>query len=285
MPGRAPRVFKSDAIVLRHRRLGEADRIVTLLVPSRGRVDAVAKGALRPRSKLAGHLEPLTHVDVVLAHGRSMDVITQAETIEAFPAVRDDLERLSAALYLLELTMRLTHEHHEAAHAYAVLHAALLRLERGDGVHLATRTGEMALLETSGFRPEWARCIACGEAVIAEGTVAWSASGGGVLCAGCRGQFADAAPIDGVVLRVLRALQAGPYEAAAHIRLAPPVATAAERVMHALVEAVTEHALGSARFVASARRANALAHAYTAATAREDSAAPDGGYTGEDEGE
>lgn len=284
MPGRAPRVFKSDAIVLRHRRLGEADRIVTLLVPARGRVDAVAKGALRPRSKLGGHLEPLTHVDVVLAHGRSMDVITQAETIEAFPAIREDLERLSAALYLLELTTRLTHEHHEAAHAYAVLHAALLRLERGDGVHLATRSGELALLEASGFRPEWGRCIACGEAVPAEGTLAWSPTGGGVLCAACRGQSADAAPIDGVVVRVLRALQAGPYETAARIRLAPPVAAAAERVMHALVEAVTEHALGSARFVASARRADALAHAYTAAVGEENET-PAGRYTGGDEEE
>ena len=69
MPSRVPRVTRTEAVVLRHRRLGEADRIVTLLTPFRGKVDAVAKGALRPRSKIGGHLEPMTQVEVLLAHG------------------------------------------------------------------------------------------------------------------------------------------------------------------------------------------------------------------------
>ena len=69
MPARVPRVTRTEAVVIRHRRFGEADRIVTLLTPARGKLDAIAKGALRPRSKLAGHLEPMTHAEVLLAHG------------------------------------------------------------------------------------------------------------------------------------------------------------------------------------------------------------------------
>ena len=157
MPGRIPRVLKTEAIVLRRRRLGEADRVITVLTPRRGKREAVAKGALRPRSKLAGHLEPLTRVEIVLAHGRNLDIVTQAETIEPFEAVRADLDRLSAAMYLLELADRFTVEHQEVDAVYELLLASLTRLARGDGVHLATRSFELELLGISGFAPQWSR--------------------------------------------------------------------------------------------------------------------------------
>ena len=134
MPSRAPRVTRTDAVVLRHRRLGDADRIVTLLTPGRGKVDAVAKGALRPRSKLAGHLEPAMHVDVLLAHGRNLDIVTQAQTVDAFPVLHEDLERLSTAIYLTDLTDRFTVEHAEVRSVFELLHASLVRLARGDGL-------------------------------------------------------------------------------------------------------------------------------------------------------
>ena len=92
MPGRPPRVTKTEAIVLRYRRLGEADRIVSLLTPHRGKLDVVARGVLRSRSKLAGHLEPGTRLEVALAAGRSMDIVTQAQGLDSFAAMRDGCE-------------------------------------------------------------------------------------------------------------------------------------------------------------------------------------------------
>ena len=177
VPSRVPRVTRTEAIVLSHRRLGEADRIVTLLTPLRGKVDAVAKGALRPRSKLAGHLEPLTRVDVLLAHGRTLDVVTQAQMRDGFPALHADLDRLSMAMYLLELTDRLTIDRagddgRGQQPLYELLHASLVRIARGDGLHLAARSFELALLELSGFRPEWRICVGCGSARSIGGTVA-----------------------------------------------------------------------------------------------------------------
>lgn len=261
MPGRIPRVLKTEAIVLRRRRLGESDRVVTLLTAHRGKRDAVAKGTLRPRSKLAGHLEPMMLVEVVLAHGRNLDIVTQAESIEGFEAIRADLDRVSAALYLLELADRFTLDQQEADATFELLHTALRRLERGDGIHLVTRSFELALLAASGYAPQWNRCVACGAAVagagIGGGAVAWSPGDGGVLCPGCRAEHPAAQPVDGTVLRVLRAMQAGPYEQAARIRLTPELAAAMERVMHALMQATAERELGSAHFVAEARRAGA----------------------------
>lgn len=252
--GRPPRVTRTEAVVLRHRRLGETDRIVTLLTPGRGKVDAVAKGALRPRSKLAGHIEPAMHVEVLLAHGRTLDIVTQAQAIESFAGIRGDLERLSTAMYLVDVADRLTVEHAEVRPIYELLLASLVRLARGDGAHLLTRSFEMTLLDIAGFRPEWQVCVECGRPADAE-PVGWSALGGGVVCASCLAKDAGASLLDVTVLKVLRAIQRGPYEEAARIRLTPELAAALERVMHALIRATAERDLGSQRFVEAVRMA------------------------------
>ena len=254
MPGRPPRVTKTEAIVIRQRRLGDADRIVTLLTPLRGKVDVVAKGVLRAKSRLAGHLEPLTHVEVVLAHGRSLDVVTQAQAAESFPALRGDLDRLSAALYLAELADRFTVEHADATGLFALLHAALVRLNRGDGQQVVTRTYELALLEATGFRPEWSHCLGCGIEVPAD-EARWSAVEGGVIGIECVGRYPGALPIDATALRVLRAYQTQPYEEAGRIRLTDDLAARLELIMHSLMRAVAERELKSAAFVSAARHA------------------------------
>lgn len=254
MPSRVPRVTKTEAIVLRHRRFGDADRVVTLLTPHRGKIEALAKGALRTKSRLAGHLEPLVHVEVVLAHGRSLDIVTQAQTLEGFRTVRDDLDRLSTAMYLLELVDRFTVEHADASGLYELLRSSLVRLARGDGVQLVSRSFELALLDVTGFRPELEQCVTCTAAVPAE-DAHWTATGGGVLCASCAVRHEEAAVIDSRVLRVLRAIQQLPYEQSARIRLDGELAGRLELVMHALMRSVSERELKSAQFVSAARRA------------------------------
>lgn len=268
MSGRPPRVAKTEAIVLRYHRLGEADRIVTLLTPHRGKVDVVAKGVLRSRSKLGGHLEPGTRLEVVLAQGRSMDVVTQAQGVEAFATIRGDLDRLSAAMYLLELADRLTVEHAESGAVYRLLHAALTRLERGDGQVIVTRTYELGLLDATGFRPELNVCLQCAEPVDAS-RAWWSPLEGGIYCSDCAGRRPGVSPIDGTVLKVLRAYQSLPYEEAGRIRLSDELAARIEGVMHALMHAVAEREIGSASFVSAARRARVNGEARTAEAAGE----------------
>ena len=253
MGGRVPRVTKSVAIVLRHRRLGDADRIVTLLTPHRGKLDVVAKGLLRSKSKLAGHLEPLTQSEVVLAHGRSMDLVTQAQTVEPFVALHGDLELLSSAMYLLELADRFTVEHADAQDVYELLDVALQRLARGDGVQLVTRRFELGLLEATGFRPELEHCLVTGESVPAD-EASWSVTGGGVVSRAGLAKHPEAVPIEARVLRVLRAFQSLPYEEAGRIRIDPDLAGRLEQVMHAFVRAQAERDLKSAEFVSESRR-------------------------------
>ena len=253
MGGRVPRVWKSVAIVLRHRRLGDADRIVTLLTRRRGKLDVVAKGLLRPSSKLAGHLEPLTQCSVVLAHGRSLDLVTQAQTVEPFVALHGNLELLSSAMYLLELADRFTVEHADAGDVYDLLDVSLQRLARGDGVQLVTRRFELGLLAATGFRPELERCVVTGEVVPAN-EAWWSVSAGGVVSAAGLARHAEAVRINALVLRVLRAFQSLPYEEAGQIRINPELAGRLEQVMHGFVRAQAERDLKSGEFVSESRR-------------------------------
>jgi DNA repair protein RecO (recombination protein O) len=167
-------------------------------------------------------------------------------------------------MYLLEATDRMTidrgagDEHADAQPLYDLLHVSLIRVARGDGLHLATRTFELALLDITGFRPEWRHCVACDSPVDAN-RANWSALAGGAVCPDCQHQYPEAVAIDAAVLKVLRAIQDGPYEEAARIRISPELAAGLEGVMHALMRATTERALVSAHFVAEARRAGAAA--------------------------
>src|SRR5918996_5757274 len=137
-----PRVYKTQAIVLRQRKLGEADKIVTLYCSHYGKVDAVAKGVRRTKSRLAGHLEPLTLGSYLIAEGRDLDIVTQAETVDAFPGLRDNLERLSRGLYCAELVDRLTPERSEGNPVFRLLQDTLSMLCHEDAIDLVTRRFE-----------------------------------------------------------------------------------------------------------------------------------------------
>ena len=149
----APRVYKTAGIVLRHRKLGEADKILILFTPNYGKVDAVAKGVRRPTSKLAGHVEPLTHSSFLLARGRELDIVTQAETLEPLTPLREDLERVGRALYVAELVDRFTADRQESYSLFRLLLETLRRLATHDDLDLVLRYFEMQPLQETGYRP------------------------------------------------------------------------------------------------------------------------------------
>src|SRR3990170_1939622 len=98
-----PRTYQTEAIIIRKTKLGEADRILTLYTPYLGKIRAVAKGVRRPRSKMSGHLELLTHSQVSLARGRNLDTITGCQTINSFLPLKSHLWLTACALYVAEL--------------------------------------------------------------------------------------------------------------------------------------------------------------------------------------
>ena len=107
-------LYRDEGVVLRTMRLGEADRIVSMLTRGHGKVRAVAKGVRRTTSKFGGRLEPLSHVTLLCWKGRELDIVNQAEVLEAFRPVREDLARVTKAFTVLEVADQLAQEHHPA---------------------------------------------------------------------------------------------------------------------------------------------------------------------------
>ena len=165
----ALRIYRTEAVVLRQRRLGDAGKICVLFTPNLGRIEAVAKGVRRPRSKLAGHLEPLTRVSLLLAKGRSLDTITQAQALDSFAPLREEIERLSRALYVAELVDRMTDAAPDVGGLYRLLVDTIERLGATEALDLAVRWFEMRLLMEQGYQPNLERCVRCNAELALEG--------------------------------------------------------------------------------------------------------------------
>jgi DNA repair protein RecO (recombination protein O) len=184
---------KTEGIVLRSLRFGEADRILHLYTPHRGRVSAIAKGVRRARSRFGGRLEPFFRLSLVLYEGRSeMLTVTSAETLAAHPRLREDARALDGAARACEAVARVFDDGDPHAGVYHLLANELALLD-GDPAH-AGRANALAfrlkLLLAAGFAPHLAACASCGER---EHLVGFSGAAGGVVCAACE---ASSFPLD-----------------------------------------------------------------------------------------
>ena len=157
-------VYKAEAIVLRQQTLGESDRIVTLFTREYGKVRAVARGIRRPTSRLAGRIEPFTHARLLLARGRTFDIIAQAEIVRPFPGVRVDLLRGAYAAYVMELIDRGVPERDRQEEIFVLIVDALDALEwaREDDAEIASLKFAVRLAGLLGYQPETAACVECG---------------------------------------------------------------------------------------------------------------------------
>jgi len=248
-----PRVYSTPAIVLRQRKLGDADKIVTLYTANYGKLDAVAKGVRRTTSRLAGHVEPLTHGSYLLAHGRNLDIITQAQTIETFQPLRDDLDRMSRALYAAELVDRFTEERAENFAIYRALLDTLRRLAQRDDLDLALRFFEMSLLDMLGYRPELGHCIVCERRLEPEAN-AWAAAAGGVVCPRCQPGESGLRALSVNALKLLRLLQAGNFVEVARVHVAPELSAELEGHLRDSVHCALDREVRSGRFVEAVRK-------------------------------
>ncbi len=248
-----PRVYKTQAIVLRQRKLGEADKIVTLFCSHKGKVDAVAKGVRRTKSRLAGHLEPLTLGSYLLAEGRDLDIVTQAETVEAFGPLRLDLDRLSRGLYCAELVDRVLPERSEAGTVFRLLQTTLERLSVVEEVDMAVRFFEMRVLEELGYRPQLDICPVCGARLEPVENL-WSNAAGGAIGPECALNLGPLQPLSLNALKVLRLLQKATFSEAAHVRLSGALAAEIEACLGGHIRYVLEREVKSAAFVETLRR-------------------------------
>ena len=184
MPGTT---VKTEAIVLRSIRYGEADRILHLYARERGRIGAIAKGARKPRSRFGGRLEPFFRLDLVLHEGRSdLLTVTSAATVEGYPRLRSSGPAIGAGARACDSVLRLLDAAEPNPPAYNLLCRYLALLDApsdprapGPEAALAFR---LKLALVAGFAPELASCARCGEA---DHLVGFSGAAGGVVCGGC----------------------------------------------------------------------------------------------------
>lgn len=250
---RPERSFRVNGIVLRHADWGEADRLVTLLTRERGKLRTVAKGARKIKSRKAGHLEPFTHVALQLARGRDLPIITQAETLDAYLPLRDDLLRTGYAAYTLELVDRFTYEDDtEATGLYRLLADTLGRIAVEADPWLAVRFYEMRLLEFLGFRPHLFRCANCRRELLAEDQF-FSAGMGGAICPRCGAGLPGLWPLSVDALKYLRHFQRSSYAEAARAHPIPEIQKEIETLMQGYFTYLLERALNTPRFLKSVR--------------------------------
>lgn len=172
-------LYRDEGIVLRTHKLGEADRIVSLLTRGHGKVRAVAKGVRKTKSRFGARLEPPTHLQLLFYEGRELDIVTQAETIDHFRAIRDDLDRLTRAVSMLEAADQLSLEGESNPALYQMLLGALRALAGHCGP-LVVPAFYLKVLALEGYRPTVDLCIECGAAA---DLVAFDLDAGGTRCA------------------------------------------------------------------------------------------------------
>jgi DNA repair protein RecO (recombination protein O) len=245
------RLYKTEAIVLRSMDLGEADRVLTVLTPRLGKLRVIAKGIRRPRSRLGGGLEPFSDVHLVLAIGRTFDVVTQVALEDPHLSLRNDLHSTAAAWYLVELADRFCEGSADSHEAFELLAKGLAGLDAAPAEvsrEIIARWFELHLLDAMGFRPELTRCVDCGAEIGPDGN-GYSPVAGGVLGPECVHAALGARPISPDGLKVLRHLQRSGLGEVLRLRVPGAVQREVERALQASVLAVLERELRSRDFL------------------------------------
>jgi len=188
-----PGSFKTQAVVLRSIRYGEADRVLHLYTAARGRVGAIAKGSRKPRTRFGGRLEPFFRLDMVLHEGRGdLATVTGVHTVDGYPNLRSSGPALSAAARGCDAVLRLLDSSEANPAAYNLLCRYLALLDGQDETDAVATDGaaglatalafRLKLALSAGFAPELQACSRCGEA---DGLTAFSGAAGGVVCGAC----------------------------------------------------------------------------------------------------
>lgn len=251
---RPERAYRTPAIILKRRDFGEADRLLTILTPTHGKLDVIAKGARKPTSTKTGHVELFTRADMLIHQGRDLGIAVQAEMTAPYLGIREDLSRGAYASYVAELLDRFTGEGDEdTAALFDLLAVTLERLCDDSDPRLAVRYYEMRLLDLAGFRPELNECVYSREPIEAEDQYFSYAQGGAV-----RPQHAAYAsavvPVSMLTLKLLRHMQRSPYEQVKSLKIAPALHDSVESLLLGYITFLIEQKLQSVDFIRRIRR-------------------------------
>lgn len=243
------KLYKTDAIIIRTRDYGEADRLVTLFTRERGKVQAIAKGTRKPKSRKRGVIQLLTYGGFMLNEGRNLDTIAQCEAISSFHELRQDLDRLAYATYMVELADGFLMANAPDEEFFALLLTTLHLLTHMDP-EVLTRAYELRLLAGAGFRPELESCVGCQRSGW-SGQLRFSPAAGGVLCAQCAVNDPAAVPVNAGDMNVLKQLLQFDLRRLQVLKVSPAARKLLARIMRAYIGCRLEKRVKSLDFLHS----------------------------------
>ena len=254
MDERRQRLYRTEAIVLKRRDYGEADRILTVFTPDFGKLTLLAKGVRKTRSRKAGHVELFTDSTMLVAKGRTWDLVSQAEMIEPFRALHEDLQRTSYAFYIAELLDGFTQERDSHPQMFALLKETLGRLaaSKDEILSLVARFFDLRLLSLTGYQPQMFQCIECHEP-LEPVTNYYSLVDGGVLCPSHGEGRVGAEPLPLPLFKALRFLQTREWDVVARLDLSDGLQAELERLLQGTLIYHLERNLRSVAFLRTVR--------------------------------
>ncbi|MDD4859684.1 MAG: DNA repair protein RecO [Dehalococcoidales bacterium] len=247
-----PRDYQTEAIIIKKTKLAEADRILTFYTPRFGKLQAVAKGVRRPKSKMAGHLELLTYSQVSLARGRNLDTVTGTQTIDGFLAIKNDLWLTSCALYVVELVNQFGAERMENYPLFRLLLETLKQLAQAPNKELLLRYFELHLLDEAGYRPQLRECVSCRKQMTPVINY-FHMSGGGMLCPDCAPRHPFSYPVSVNAQKVLRLMQDSDYATASRLKLDVELSGELKTLLENYLKYLLEREIKSVRWLDSLR--------------------------------
>lgn len=247
--------YPAETITLRSRPFQESARLLDLFSHTHGRIEAVARGIGKPRSKLTPCTGVFTHCDLVLATGRTMHTVTQCQVRESFAPLRGDLRRTAHAAYLTELVCKSTAPLAPNPSLFELLLGALHELAQGADAELLIRAFELRWLGLIGLAPSLAQCASCGVPLEAPGGSGdpgglYAASAGGLLCGDCARSL-PVLPVCGGTRRALTLLASAEPSFLRRVRLDDRIRAELRRVLRAHIDYHLDLQLNSLKFLRS----------------------------------
>jgi DNA repair protein RecO (recombination protein O) len=244
------RSIRTEGIILRRRDFGESDRILVLFTRKLGRISGIAKGSRKPTSKIAGHLELFMCSSFLISRGRNLHLITQAEVLDSFDKLREDLQGIGRGSYIVELVDAVTFEEGSNLNLYELLLTTLKALDSGDDPTIITHFFELHLLGLVGFQPEFFICVECGKKITEQDQYI-SGELGGVICPSCVTKIsgADIQPVPARILKYLRHFQRSSLQELMALKIPSDVRKGLEEVIRYYLTHTLERQLNSPEFI------------------------------------
>ncbi len=246
---------RTEGIVLRRKDMGESDRLLTIFTREYGKLKALSKGSRKPTSRQTGHVELFGRSAFLIADGNTFDIITQAESVEMYPGLRDDLIRTIYAGHIVELLDRFTEEEDKNSSLFYLLADGLSWFANEDNHLLAARYFELRLLSLTGFQPQLFTCVISQEPIEQEDQY-FSAEIGGLLKPEHLAAEKRARPVSASAVKVMRFLQTRPWEQVRELKLRRDLHQELEDILHYYITFHLERRLQTVDFLRRIRYEN-----------------------------